>query len=135
MIYHRPIQIKFNHCDPAGIVFFPRYCEMVSSVCENFHKDIAGRSYARMMAARQGVPTVRMETDFHAPARLGEVLDFRLEVERLGRSSITFLITAWTDHNRLTVRMTQAFVQGLKAVSWPPEMRARVEAFRTAQTP
>ena len=63
------------------------------------------------------------------------MLDFRLEVERLGRSSITFLITAWTDHNRLTARMTQAFVQGLKAVSWPPEMRARIEACRTAQTP
>ena len=90
MTYHRPIQIEFNPCDPAGIVFFPRYYEMVSSVFENFHKAIAGRSYARMMAARQGVPTVRM---------------------------------------------TQAFVQGLKAVSWPPEMRARIEAFRTAQTP
>ena len=71
MTYHRPIQIEFNHCDPAGIVFFPRYYEMVSSVCENFHKDIAGRSYARMMAARQGVPTVRMETDFHAPGASG----------------------------------------------------------------
>ena len=56
MIYHRPIQIKFNRCDPAGIVFFPRYYQMVSSVCENFHKAIACRSYAGMMAARQGAP-------------------------------------------------------------------------------
>lgn len=131
MLYHRAIQIEFNHCDPAGIVFFPRFYEMVSSVCENFYKDIADYPYARMMAARQGVPTVRMETDFHAPARLGEVLDFRLEVERLGRSSIALLITAWTDHNRLTVRTTQAFVEGLKAVPWPDEVRTRIEAFRT----
>ena len=135
MIYHRPIQIEFNHCDPAGIVFFPRFYEMVSSVCENFNKDVAGYPYATMMAARQGVPTVRMETDFHAPARLGDVLDFRLEVTRLGRSSITLKVTAWTDHNRLTVHMTQAFVQGLKAVSWPPEVRARIEAFMTPVTP
>ena len=132
MIYHRAIQIEFNHCDPAGIVFFPRFYEMVSSVCENFHKDVGGLSYARMMAARQGVPTVRMETDFHAPARLGEVLDFRLKVERLGRSSITLLITAHLDTNRLTVRMTQAFVDGLRAVSWPAEVRARIEAFMAA---
>ena len=134
MIYHRSVQIEFNHCDPAGIVFFPRYYEIVSSVCENFYKDIAGCPYAQMMAAHQGVPTVRMETDFHAPARLGEVLDFRLEVERLGRSSITVVVTAWTDHNRLTVKMTQAFVEGLRARSWPPEVRARIEAFM-AQTP
>ena len=130
MIYHRPVQIEFNHCDPAGIVFFPRFYEMVNSVCENFYKDVAGYSYARMMEAQQGVPTVRLETDFHAPARLGEVLDFRLQVTRLGRSSITLAITAWTDHNRLTVTMTQAFVQGLKAVPWPDQMRARIEAFR-----
>ncbi len=135
MIYHREVQIEFNHCDPAGIVFFPRYYEMVSSVCEHFYRDIAGRSYAQMMAAKQGVPTVQIETDFHAPARLGETLDFRLQVERLGRSSITVLITAWGGHNRLTVRMTQAFVQGLKAVSWPPEMRSRIAAFITDQTP
>ena len=63
-MYHRPIQIEFNHCDPAGIVFFPRFYEMVSSVCENFYKDVAGYPYARMMAAQQGVPTVRMEPTF-----------------------------------------------------------------------
>ena len=56
MTYRRPIQIEFNHCDPAGIVFFPRYYQIVSSVCENFHKAIAGRSYARMMAARNARP-------------------------------------------------------------------------------
>ena len=130
MIFHRPFQIEFNHCDPAGIVFFPRYYEMVSSVVENFHKDVGGLSYAQMMAAHQGVPTVRVETDFHAPAFLGDVLDFRLEVTRLGRSSITVVVTAWTDHNRLTVTMTQAFVQRLKAVSWPQEVRDKIEAFR-----
>ncbi|MEO8242202.1 MAG: thioesterase family protein [bacterium] len=132
MIYHRPVQIEFNHCDPAGIVFFPRYYEMVSSVCENFYKDVTGYSYARMMAAHQGVPTVRMETDFHATARLGDVLDFRLEVERLGRSSITVVVTAWTDHNRLTVKMTQAFVEGLRAVPWPEEIRSRIQTFMAA---
>lgn len=133
MIYHRPIQIEFNHCDPAGIVFFPRFYEMVSSVCENFHRDIGGLSYAQMMAAKQGVPTVRVETDFHAPVRLGQTLDFRLDVARLGRSSITLVVTGWTDHKHLTVTMTQAFVEGLKARSWPDDVRARIEAFRVAQ--
>jgi 4-hydroxybenzoyl-CoA thioesterase len=132
MIYHRHIQIEFNHCDPAGIVFFPRFYEMVSSVAENFHKDVGGLTYAQMMAARQGVPTVRVETDFHAPVRLGETVDFRLEVERLGRSSLTMVITGWTTQNHLTVRMTQAFVEGLKARSWPDDVRARIAAFMAA---
>ena len=28
MLYHRLYPIEFNHCDPAGIVFYPRYFEM-----------------------------------------------------------------------------------------------------------
>ncbi len=132
MIYHRAIQIEFNHCDPAGIVFFPRFYEMVSSVCENFHKDVGGLSYAQMMAAQQGVPTVRVETDFHAPVRLGQTLDFRLEVTRLGRSSITLVVTGWTEHKHLTVTMTQAFVEGLRARSWPEDVRARIAVFQAA---
>ncbi len=133
MIFHHPIQIEFNHCDPAGIVFFPRFYEMISSDCENFHAKVGGLTYAQMMAAQQGVPTVKIETDFHAPARLGEVLDFQVEVERLGRSSILFKVTAWEGGvNRFTARMTQAFVEGLKARSWPEEVRARIEAFMAA---
>ena len=31
-----------------------------------------------------GVPTARVETDFRAPSRLGEVLDWLLVVERVG---------------------------------------------------
>ena len=45
-MYERLIQIEFNHCDPAGIVFYPRYFEMVNSVCENFFREVAGLSYA-----------------------------------------------------------------------------------------
>ena len=51
---------------------------------------------------------------------------------RLGRSSITLVVTGWTDHKHLTVTMTQAFVEGLRARSWPDDVRARIEAFRTA---
>jgi 4-hydroxybenzoyl-CoA thioesterase len=31
MLYHRLYPIEFNHCDPAGIVFYPRYFEMTMS--------------------------------------------------------------------------------------------------------
>ena len=103
---------------------------MISAACENFHKEVGGLPYAAMMKAGQGVPTVKMETDFHAPARLGEVLEFHVQVERLGRSSILFKVTAWEGGvNRLTARMTQAFVQDLKARSWPDDVRTRIEAF------
>ena len=42
MTYTRHIRIEFNHCDPAGIVFYPRYFEMTNSVVENFFADVVG---------------------------------------------------------------------------------------------
>ena len=133
MIYHRPIQIEFNHCDPAGIVFYPRYFEMISSVAENFFKDVAGRSYASMIATRQGVPAARIETNFHVPSRLGEVLDFRLKITRLGATSITFEITAQGGTNRLTCLLTLVWIspEG-RPMPWPEAMRTKLSAFKEA---
>ena len=44
------------------------------------------------MADGIGVPTVRIETDFRAPSRLGDLLDWTLDVTTLGRASAT----VWT---------------------------------------
>ena len=49
MSYARTIRVEFNHCDPAGIVFYPRYFEMTNSVCENFFREVVGYSYHAMM--------------------------------------------------------------------------------------
>ena len=46
MTYTRTVPIEFNHCDPAGIVFYPRYFEMTNSVVENFFPDEVGHSFA-----------------------------------------------------------------------------------------
>ena len=44
MLYRRLYPIEFNHCDPAGIVFYPRYFEMTNHVCENFFREAVGVS-------------------------------------------------------------------------------------------
>ena len=133
MIYHRSIPIEFNHCDPAGIVFYPRYLEMTNSVVENFFADVAGQSFAAMMAAREGVPTAKLEVAFHAPSRLGERLDWRLAVTRLGRSSLALRIEGWAAAPRLTVNLTVVRVgaEG-RPLAWEPAMRARLVAFMEA---
>ena len=130
MIYHRDIRIEFNHCDPAGIVFYPRYFEMINSVCENFFREAVGRSFAEMILERQGVPMVRIETDFQAPSRLGEVLNFQLTIRRLGGTSVTFRVTASGEgHQRLSALITLVWVSGvLKASPWPETMKARMLA-------
>ena len=137
MIYRRDIRIEFNHCDPAGIVFYPRYFEMTNSVAENFFREVAGQSYAAMMAAHQGVPTARLEADFHAPSRLGEVLDWQMTVTRLGGSSLAATLEARCDGQvRVTVRLVLVFVaaEGARPTPrpWPAPVRAQISAFMEA---
>ena len=130
MTYHRAIAIEFNHCDPAGIVFYPRYFEMVNSVVENFFREVAGHSYAAMMAAQEGVPTARLEVDFHAPSRLGELLDWRLQVTKMGGSSVDFTVEAWCgDSHRVTARPVLVWVAAGRAKPWPDGIRARLAGF------
>ena len=129
MSYTRITQIEFNHCDPAGIVFYPRYFEMINSVIENFFAEVLGYSFARMsLIEHVGVPTVHIEADFKAPSRLGEKVTFQLFIRKIGGSSVTFLITAHHGGEaRLTADMTLVWVNSEgKAARWPEELGERI---------
>lgn len=135
MTYERIIQIEFNHCDPAGIVFYPRYFEMVNSVIENFFADVVGRSFASMhFGADNGVPTVAMEAVFQKPSQLGDKVRFTLQVEKVGGSSVKLWIEGHgPDGLRLRVGMTLAWIDGMRAAPWPSEMRMALERYRETQ--
>lgn len=136
MLYRRAYPIEFNHCDPAGIVFYPRYFEMTNHVCENFFREAVGVSYGAMMKQGAGVPTVRIETDFRAPSRLGDVLEVTLGIVRLGGSSVTFeIIGACEGQVRLVVRITLVWVKEVDGVlgprAWPEDMKTRLQDYVT----
>ena len=86
---------EFQHCDPAGLGGYPRYFEWTNSVVEEWFADILAAPFAPMhLGARKGVPTARLEARFAAPTRLGETLDFRLQPDPPGRSSLNLAIEA-----------------------------------------
>jgi 4-hydroxybenzoyl-CoA thioesterase len=128
MAFTHAIRVGFGECDPAGIVFYPRYLEMVNRVVETFFRDVVGQSYEAMMAAESGVPTVRLDVDFLSPGRLGQVIDWTLRVARIGRSSVAFDISADAGGTRLlTVKKTVVFVRGgMAATPWTDAMRERL---------
>lgn len=130
MTYRRQIPVEFNHCDPHGIVFYPRYFEMLNSVVENFFREAMDYSFARMTSDGFGVPTIRIGIEFRAPSRLGEVLDWTLSVRRFGRSSVLLRISAHGGGQlRLSSDVTLVFAarEG-GARSWPEPVRSRLES-------
>jgi len=133
--YARTIRVEFNHCDPAGIVFYPRYFEMTNSVMENFFREVVGYSYHAMMADGIGVPTARVETDFRAPSRLGDVLDWGMVVEAVGGSSATFRLEARCGAElRLITRLVLVWMSPEhRPARWPDRIRAVLTAHLETQ--
>jgi len=93
--YRATRKVLFQHCDPAGIVFYPRYFELINAVVEAWFDEGLETSFAVLhVTRRMGVPLVHTAVDFRAPSRLGETLVFALSVERVGGASVHLNITA-----------------------------------------
>jgi 4-hydroxybenzoyl-CoA thioesterase len=131
--FERSIRIRFGHCDPAGIVFYPQYLVLLNGLVEDWVDQALGISYAGLVAQRRiGLPTVRLECDFRAVSRMGEDLVFGLAVERLGRRSITLAISVTGgDGLRLAARVVLVTTDlgSHQAIVLPADLRAAVEAF------
>lgn len=126
--------VRFAHCDPAGIVFYPRYFELLNAAVEDYFAEVLGVSFARMHMERHlGVPTVKLSVEFSAPSRLGDALDFRIEVLRVGRSSADLRVAvACGGEIRLAAEIVLVCMDLSlgRATPWPLDMRpvAAVEA-------
>jgi 4-hydroxybenzoyl-CoA thioesterase len=81
--------VRFAHCDPAGIVFFPKYLVLLNTLHERWFTEGLDVPYHEYIGRRRlGLPTVRLECDFTAISRHGDLLRQRLAVARLGRTSL-----------------------------------------------
>ena len=120
-------KVLFKHCDPAGIVFYPRYFEMINDCVEAFF-DHLGHPF-EVLLRNGGLPTARIDTHFTAPSRHGDHLKIRLEIERLGRTSLglAFAATSGTE-TRFTARSTLVYVndQG-RPVAFPDDLRSALQ--------
>lgn len=93
VVFERPLRIRFAHCDPAGIVFFPQYLVMLNGLVEDWFNDCLRVSYSGLLGPRRiGLPIVRLECEFRAVSRMGDDVTLGLAVERVGNSSITLAL-------------------------------------------
>lgn len=136
-IFSRPIEVRFAHCDPAGIVFFPQYLVMFNGLVEDWFNHGLGYGYGRMLLAeRTGLPIVHLETDFRAIARMGDALELRLSVEHLGSRSLRLRTEAAGADGELKVSARKVLVftslESHQAIAVPPAVRACIEQWMGA---
>jgi 4-hydroxybenzoyl-CoA thioesterase len=123
-------KVYFQHCDPAGIVFYPRYFEMINTTVEEWFAQRLGVPFQALHGSMDAaVPTVSTTIDFHAPSKLGDVLEFRLTPARIGRSSVELAIEAYCGpEKRLSLTSTLVFTGtgGNRSKPWPASIRERI---------
>jgi 4-hydroxybenzoyl-CoA thioesterase len=137
--FERIWRIRFGHCDPAGIVYYPQILTLFNHLVEDWVEAGLGIPYAPLVTERRvGLPTVRLEVDFRAVSRMGEDVAFALAVERLGGKSITLAIAvhgpAQAGGERpLRVQARKVLVttdlDTHRAIALPSDLRRAAEAF------
>ena len=132
--FERVYAIRFSHCDPAGIVFYPQYLVLFNHLVEDWFTEGLGVDYARMLGARRiGLPIVRLECDFRAISRMGDAVSFGLVAERVGGRSLPLALTARVaDELRVAARQVLVFtdLDTHRAIDLPADVRAALAAGR-----
>src|SRR5581483_6606688 len=92
------LPIRFSQCDPAGIVYFPHYFDLVHACLEDWYEQVLGFGFTKLVGSGHGAPIVHAECDFTAPSRMGDRVQLTLLVERLGRASVTYRFVGHPDN-------------------------------------
>ena len=130
MTFQYPQKVIFRHCDPAGIVFDPRYFEMINDATEAFFDEELGCPW-QILHETANIPTVDIKTQFTAPSHHGDDLIITVDVTKLGRTSLSLAFTATcAGEIRFAAQSTLVRIDKSGAPQpWPDELRARYTAF------
>ncbi len=132
-VFERLQRIPFAHCDPAGIVFYPKYFELFNGLVEDWITDELCIPYAELIGARRvGLPMVRLETDFKAVSRIGDLVTLALSVQKVGGSSLTLrLVCRSGDEDRVSARqvIVTTDLRTHRATRIPQDLRSAIERF------
>jgi len=82
------IRIEWGDCDPAGIVYFPRYFEFFDA-CTRALFERAGLFKRDMLKTYDiaGIPVVDMKASFMIPSRFGDDVVVESSITKWGTSS------------------------------------------------
>ncbi|HEY7725196.1 MAG TPA: thioesterase family protein [Anaeromyxobacteraceae bacterium] len=138
-MFQRDKLLRFHHCDPAGIVFYPQILVLLNELVEDWFDEGLGLSFTRLIGERRlGAPVAHLECDFLSPMRMGDRLQLELRVQRVGRSSLTLAVAGGIGERpalRATLVVVLQSLETRRAEPIPADLRGRIERFRVPDPP
>ena len=86
----KTIHVEWGDCDPAGIVYYPRFFEMFDA-CTNALFEAAGFAKQEMLAnyGLAGIPMVETSARFFVPSSFGDTVVVESRIAEWGTSSFS----------------------------------------------
>jgi 4-hydroxybenzoyl-CoA thioesterase len=87
----RKVRIEWEHCDPAGIVFYPRYFAIFDSSTTALFEKALGMTKIKFLKKYDfvGYPMLDTRGKFHVPTRFGDDVEVHTAVTEIKRSSFS----------------------------------------------
>ena len=127
--------LRFGDCDPAGIAYFPSYFHFLNGVVEEWWMSLGFPWRVLIQERRIGLPTVKLDTQFTAPAFMGDTLHFSFEITALGSRSMTLEHAVARDETLLwqaTQVVVATSLDTHQSLAWPDDIRAALQSFQEA---
>jgi 4-hydroxybenzoyl-CoA thioesterase len=133
-VFYSDMLVRFSHCDPAGIIFYPHYFVMFNGLVEDWFNQALEINYADFITTRRlGLPMVNIKCDFVAPSKIGEIITLTLTLERIGKSSLVLATGAQMENQiRIAAQLTLCVFSfdTKRAAPIPDDLRARFIDFQ-----
>lgn len=137
-VNRRDMVVEWGHCDPAGIVFHPRFVEYFDWCCHLLMEAATGMTKAQMGQAYDfaGIPIVELKTKFIGQVTYGDRISIFSTISELKRSSFE-VRHALVNGGAVAVECTQTRVwcghdpanpKRLKSRPMPDEVVAKLRA-------
>ena len=130
-VFHWPVRIYYEDTDAGGIVFYANYLKFFERARTEWLR--ASGVNQQVLAENESAIFVvkNANIDYHAPAKLDDVLDLTLSIEKLGRASVQFTQQAWLGDLLLasaSVKVGCVDATTLRPRPLPPETAAKMRA-------
>ena len=134
----RTFRIEWGDCDPAGIVFYPRYFEMFDHSTVLLIEQALGMRKLKLYEHYNfaGYPSVETQARFHLPTRFGDDVEIESAITKVGRSSFSLqhrltldgAVAVEGSETRCWVARDPSRPGGLRAEPLPDEVVARFKS-------
>ena len=87
----RLVRVQWGDCDPAGIVFYPRYFEWFDAGTILLFEKATGLTKIRMLEkyGGSGIALIEASAKFQVPSQYGDDIEITTAIKEFGRSSFS----------------------------------------------